>query len=283
MKIGKGSCNGTFGELVQGVLFERPFLVTLPINDLISEATFIPNQDSSEVVGPIGKMKAVTACEKLLKLFKIKWGGVLVIQTNILEGKGMASSSADIVAALRAVADSFDLKLSEEIISKIATGIEPTDGVMYEGVVSYDYISGKLIEKLGEMPDFSLIGMDLGDMVDTIQFNQIPKRYAREDQKSLFEAYENLKMGIQNTDLSLISKACTISSKLNQKFLPKPYFLEFERLAAQYECGIVIGHSGTVMGLLLDPEIHTSEVTIEISKQIPHSNFSYEKITTVKI
>ncbi|MDQ0216912.1 hypothetical protein J2S21_000001, partial [Peribacillus cavernae] len=28
LRVGKGSCNGTFGELVQGVLGERPFCAT---------------------------------------------------------------------------------------------------------------------------------------------------------------------------------------------------------------------------------------------------------------
>ncbi|WP_147533599.1 kinase [Bacillus marasmi] len=283
MIIGKGSCNGTFGELVQGVLGERPFLVTLPINDLKSEATFVPNPDTLEIVGPTGKIKAVTACKRLLEFLDINCGGTLLIQSNILEGKGMASSSADIVAALRAVADSFDLKLTEEMISKIATGIEPTDGVMYRGVVSYDYISGELIEKLGEMPDFSLIGMDLGDIVDTIKFNQIPKQYSNEDRAEFLEAYEILKRGMLNQDLSLINKACTISARINQKFLPKPYFSEYEELAKEYECGIVTGHSGTVLGLMskLDNQ-YLDELMLKISKSIPHPWFIFKNKMKVK-
>jgi hypothetical protein len=49
MKLGKGSCHGTFGELVQGIIGERPFLITLPIPSLRSEAIFIPDPAISEI------------------------------------------------------------------------------------------------------------------------------------------------------------------------------------------------------------------------------------------
>lgn len=274
MKVGKGSCNGTFGELVQGVLGERPFLVTLPIPSLKSEATFIPNPDSPEIVGPVGKLKAVTACKKLLKFFDQNCGGTLSIESNIPEGKGMASSSTDIVASLRAVADSFDLKITEEIISEIAIGIEPTDGVMYEGVVAYDYINGHLIERCGVMLDFSIIGIDYGNTVDTVQFNQMPKDYTQDDRKSFVEAYELLKMGLEKRDFSLICRATTTSARINQRILPKPLFKEFEDLAKRYNVGVVVAHSGTVIGLIVN---HQNQDLYNIVRQVS-KRFSYHLI-----
>jgi uncharacterized protein involved in propanediol utilization len=267
MKIGRGTCQGTFGELLQGVLNERPFLVTLPIPALKSEATFIPDCSSSQVVGPFDKTKSVAACKKLLQLFEIDIGGTLMINSNIPEGKGMASSSADIVAAIRAVADSFDLKITEEIISEIASGIEPTDGVMYNDVVAYDYINGRLLENLGEMPDFGLIGVDLGGMVDTVQFNQIPKNYNAQDRKKFFDAYELIKLGIKHRDLSLICTASTISARINQRILPKPYFDRFVEISFHVDGGIIVGHSGNIMGILFNTD-HRNEVISEISNEI---------------
>lgn len=65
--------------------------------------------------------------------------------------KGMASSSSDIVAAMKAIAHSYSLPLTEQILSSIAVEIEPSDGVMYDDVVAYDYIHGELI-KFGPLP-----------------------------------------------------------------------------------------------------------------------------------
>lgn len=269
MKVGKGSCNGTFGELVQGVLGERPFLITLPIPTLRSEAIFIPNITDSEITGSHSNTKAIEACKKLLQWFDMKGGGRLQIHSNIPAGKGMASSSADIVAAIKATAHSYSLPLTEDIISAIASEIEPTDGVMYDDVVAYDYIHGQLIESLGPLPPFVLIGIDAGGIVDTIQFNQLSKPYDWWDRNKFLEAYELAKTGIRNKKLSSICKAATISAHINQKILPKPHFSEFERLSNIYQGGLVIAHSGTVIGILLDPsDPNISEVFSQISKQI---------------
>jgi uncharacterized protein involved in propanediol utilization len=271
MRVGKGSCNGTFGELVQGVLGERPFLITLPIPTLRSEAVFIPNITDSEITGSRSNTKAIEACKKLVQWFGIKGGGHLHIHSNIPIGKGMASSSADIVAAIKAVAHSYSLPLTEDIISTIASEIEPTDGVMYDDVVAYDYLHGQLIERLGPMPPFVLIGIVAGGMVDTIQFNQLPKSYDWQERNKFLEAYELVKAGIRKKDLSFICKATTISANINQKILPKPYFSEFKRLSFECQGGLIAAHSGTVLGILLDPDIpNINEVFSQVSKQLSH-------------
>lgn len=275
MKMGKGTCNGTFGELVQGVLDSRPFLVTMPINQLKSVATFLPSPQSTRIMGPIGKNKAITACKMLLKLFQIECGGTLTIDSNIPEGKGMASSSADIIAAMRSVADSFNLYISEELISQIAIEIEPTDGVMYEEAVAYDFINGKIIVPLGPVPPYHLVAVDFGGVVDTIAFNKIPKDYSSNDKKMFVKAYELVKKGIKNSDLSLLCVASTISSTINQKYLPKPIFSRIERLAHSYDGGVVVAHSGTVMGILVEPNLNkTNELIKQIEMELKKTQYS---------
>src|SRR4051794_13685966 len=108
-KLGKGSCNGTFGELVQGIMGDRPYLITLPISSLRSEARYIPDPTVNGIRVVDSKVKAQRAGEWLVQLFGVKGGGDLEIRSNIPVGKGLASSSADIVAALRAIADCYSL------------------------------------------------------------------------------------------------------------------------------------------------------------------------------
>ncbi|PFO07453.1 kinase [Bacillus sp. AFS076308] len=255
MKLGKGSCNGTFGELVQGIIAERPFLITLPIPSLRSEATFVPEPAVSGIRVVDSKMKAKKAGESLLQLFGIRGGGYLEIHSNIPAGKGLASSSADMVAAVRAIADSYSLPLTNEVISMIAVKVEPTDGVMYEEAVAYDYIHGQLIESFGALPPFILVGIDLGGAVNTIEFNQIPKEYSREDQEQFILAYNLVKKGFNEKNLSYIGQAATISARVNQKILPKHIFPQLDKLAHRFQGGMVVAHSGTVAGILLDGNI----------------------------
>ncbi|PLR80394.1 hypothetical protein CVD25_21985 [Bacillus canaveralius] len=269
MRLGKGNCNGTFGELVQGKIGERPFLITLPIPSLRSEAIFIPDPTGSEITGLHSNVKAKEACQKLCQKFGLQGGGHLHIRSNIPVGKGMASSSADIMAAMKAIAHSYSLPLTEPMLSSIAIEIEPTDGVMYDDVVAYDYINGELIESFGSLPPFLLVGIDVGGVVDTLQFNQLAKPYHFHDQNKFTEAYELVKEGFRKRNLSFICKAATISAHINQKLLPKPYFNEFEQLANVCRGGLVIAHSGTVFGILLDKnEPNIKEVFSYISKQI---------------
>jgi L-threonine kinase len=269
LKIGKGSCNGTFGELVQGIIDERPFLITMPIPCLRSEAIFVPDPTVSEIKAVESKVKAMNAGKSLFQQFGLQGGGLLDIRSNIPTGKGMASSSADIVAALKAIAHSYSLPLTKEMISTIAAKIEPTDGVMYDEVVAYDYIHGELIESFGVLPPFIFVGMDLGGAVDTIEFNQFEKDYNRHDQHHFLEAYEWVKEGFRKKNLAFICKAATLSARINQKILPKPSFYEFEKLAHSCQGGIVVAHSGTMVGILLDKKIpNRNEVVLHVSRQM---------------
>ena len=171
-----------------------------------SEAIFIPDDTARDITGMEAEnSKAVKACIKLSERFGLKAGGKLYLRSNIPKGKGMASSSADITAALRAMADSYSLELTNGMISSIAAEIEPTDGVMYGDVaVAYDYIKGELIEQFGTLPPFTLIGIDCGGIVDTVQFNQLEKSYDAREQNKFIEAYKLVKRGIEEQNLSYI-------------------------------------------------------------------------------
>ncbi len=292
MKIGKGRCNGTFGELVQGIIDDRPFLITFPIQSLRSEASFIPDPTSPELTGVNSKVKAMKAGKLLLNQFGLNGGGKLEIRSNIPMGKGMASSSADIVASIKAIAHSYSLPLTQDIISAIAAKIEPTDGVMYDEVVAYDYIHGDLIESFGVFPPFILVGIDLGGAINTIEFNQLRKAYDQYDQHLFSEAYHWVREGFRKNEFSHICKATTISARVNQKVLRKPYFFEMEKLAHAFQGGIVVAHSGTVVGIIIDKNRRNSnEIVFQLSmhlsllfknlKQKPFF-YSYDGIENIK-
>ena len=181
MKLGKGSCHGTFGELVQGIIGERPFLITLPIPSLRSEAIFIPDPAISEI----------------------------------------------------------------------------------------RVVNGQLMERFGVLPPFILVGMDLGGTVKTIEYNQVPKVYSRDDHKHFLEAYDWVKKGFRENNLAYICKAATISARVNQKILPKADFHKLEKLAHTCQGGTVVAHSGTVAGILIDRNIpNCHEVVSQLLREM---------------
>ena len=251
MQVGIGECYGTFGELIQGIIHNKPFLIPLPIQ-LKSRAIFQPNQKLStdEIMGDHTKLKAITACKHFLRQFHVPYGGYIRIDSNIPVGKGMASSTADIVAVIRAAASSFQNMITPELISRISASIEPTDGLMYEETVAFDYIHGKKIERFERLPAMVIVGIDTGGVVSTVQFNQKHKSFSIKEKILFEEAYHFVKTGIYKQNIDSIYEATKISAEINQRFLPKPFFRDFKQLAEQYQCGLVVAHSGTMIGLL---------------------------------
>ncbi|MEC1721540.1 GHMP family kinase ATP-binding protein [Schinkia azotoformans] len=267
MKLGVGKCNGTFGELIQGVIGDSPFLVSLPI-EMGSSALFLPNPKSEKIsiLSLSAKPKSERACQLLLRKYNIQTGGKLLITSDLPEGKGMASSSADLMASLRAVAQTHSLPINESVLSEITSTIEPTDGIMYSELVAYDYINGRLIKVIGQLPRMILLGIDTGGTVESTIFNQIPKNYSTEEKQLFSKALYLLKEGMQKKELSFIFEAVTMSAKINEKRLAKPFFEEIVKIAEENNGGVVIAHSGTVIGILLSPDISKQELRIIIKK-----------------
>ena len=165
----------------------------------------------------------------------------------------MASSTADILAACHATAEALGTPLTPEEISRVAIEIEPSDGLMYPGVVCYNHRRGRLIETLGVLPQLDILAVDLGDTVDTIQFNQIPKNYSIEELGKLKDAYDLVRSGVREKDMSKVGMAAKISAQINQRLLPKPSLDALIEIADFCGAmGVCVAHSGTIVGLLFE-------------------------------
>ncbi|NDJ77160.1 MAG: kinase, partial [Chloroflexi bacterium] len=215
---------GTCGELVQGQFASgQDFLVTLPINLYAEVQVEITHEPRIVSVTPTHKVKTRAAVQKTLAYCSLdQTGAMMRVTSQLPEGKGMASSSADIVAACRATAQALNTSLSAAEISRIAHSIEPTDGVMYASCVCYDHRQCCLIEQLGPLPPLRILVIDLGGVIDTLTFNTQPKRYTADELDAIAHAYALVKAGIHAGDPFLIGRAATLSARINQRLLPKP-------------------------------------------------------------
>jgi L-threonine kinase len=251
------SAPGTCGELVQGQFKDgRDFLVTLPVNRLSVVRVELNRSGREVVVLPADKIKTRQAIRKTLDhLGYPSTGARSLISSRLPEGKGMASSTADIVAACKAVAKAVEQPLSAEQISWIAGQIEPSDGIMYPGVVCYNHRQCELIERLGRLPPMRILVADTGQTVDTIQFNHIPKNYTFSELAQIEAAYRMVAAGIKEKNLKLIGEAAAISARINQRLLPKPQLEQLIAIAETHGAyGVNAAHSGTVIGLLFDAD-----------------------------
>ncbi|HEU4963350.1 MAG TPA: kinase [Bacilli bacterium] len=254
--MGKGCAFGTFGELMQGMEASgRNFLVTFPI-DRFAHATFCSDPDATGVdVFPPHKKKARQLAANLLAHWQLPGGGRLELVSELPVGKGLASSSADLVATARALADCFGLALSNEVLQAFIREIEPTDGVMYDGIVSFYHREVELREELGTLPPLTVVALDEGGEVDTVEFNKLPKPFTDEERSEYADLLDRLSAAVRDRDISTIGDIATRSAVLNQKLRPKRTLDEMIALAEEIGAlGVIVAHSGTTLGVLLSPE-----------------------------
>ncbi|MFE9799230.1 kinase [Streptomyces goshikiensis] len=262
--VGRGTANGTFGELLQGRLQagNRDFLVTLPITRW-STAHFRWRPDQPLTVEPAGKLKSRQLAERILRRHGIPGGGLLTVHGDLPEGKGLASSSADLVATARAIGHAFGISMPAAAIESLIRPIEPTDGVMYDGATAFYHREVRLCARLGHLPPLTVVGVDEGGVTDTIRFNQRPKPFGREDMREYGRLLTALSEAVRAGDAATIGRVATRSSLMNQRLHEKrllPGLLEI--CATHGGLGVVVAHSGTTLGILLhtqDPQ-HTERL-----------------------
>jgi L-threonine kinase len=256
-RVGVGKAYGTFGELLQGRLREGTldFLVTFPIARH-SYATFVSDPGSTGVsVFPPYKHKARLLANMILEYYVPGAGGRLTITSELPVGKGLASSSADLVATARAISSCFHIQLSLHHLARLMCDIEPSDGVMYPGVVAFYHRHGLLRDFIGFLPPLTIVGIDEGGELDTIQFNKLPKPFTPTDEIEYRFLLEKLSLAIRQQDISTIGQVATRSALLNQKLNPKHTIHEMIAICQEVNgLGVVVAHSGTYLGILLSSQ-----------------------------
>lgn len=242
---------GSCGELLQGWIDGHNLLVTCPIN-VYSKVSVLPLE---EKIPPLGK-KAAQAASLVLNHLKIKQLNYkLKLESSLPQGKGMASSSADIAAVCQAIAAVFGPPLSADEIADLALKIEPTDGIFYNGIMLFDHITGRIRINLGEPPPIVILIFDIGGAIDTVAFNtrQDLSRLNRLKEHEVKKALQWIRNGLMLSCPEKIGQGATMSAMANQSILYKPYLEEILRCVYSHDgIGITVAHSGTVIGLLFD-------------------------------
>lgn len=252
---GMSTASGTFGELLQGVLpaENTDFLVTLPIARW-ARVTFhgTPGTDALTVY-PAHKRKALRLARMITQSSATPMGGVLTIESTLPEGKGLASSSADLVATARAVANALGEPMPPRRIESLLAEIEPTDGVLYPGIVAFYHRRVALHSELGSLPSMTVVGADEGGEIDTVAFNRIPKPFSAADRAEYARLLERITTAVAGADLAEVGAVATRSALMNQVLRPKRTLEPMIEMCRQVGgLGVVIGHSGTSLGVLLD-------------------------------
>jgi L-threonine kinase len=244
----------TCGELVQGTLDGMPCLVSCPIGRYsLAEVRLRPGPGWD--VPPDAAKATAALRDGLAYLDRSGSGGRLRLVTDLPRGRGYASSTADIGATLFALGRAMGHPLASVEAARLAVGVEPSDSTLFPGLALFDHRGGSFHESLGPAPSLSVVVLDPGGEVDTLAFNRVDHRgtlhrLAPEHRR----AFALLREGLEQRDWGALGEAVTLSACAHQAILPDPLLEPALALAREVGAlGVCRAHSGTLLGLLLDP------------------------------
>jgi L-threonine kinase len=248
------SCCASFGELLQGELpLGGHFLVTLPI-DLHTLARFSVAVGEREWhVEPAYCWKAGKLAEALLARHRLPRYGRLEIASAIPVAKGLASSTADLIATYRAVTAWHGLPDSVQELESLLCAIEPSDGLMHAGIVAYLHREARLHAQLVPAPALTLVAIDEGGGIDTLAYNVRYGDYGAQEREEYASLLARLAAALRSGDIAEVGAIATRSAQLNQHRLPKRWLTTLVNLSIATEsAGVVAAHSGTYLAIMID-------------------------------
>ncbi|USG66584.1 kinase [Brevibacillus ruminantium] len=255
-KVGKGEAHGTFGELLQGVLPSgQDFLVTFPVDKYSTCQYVYSAKDEDLSVQPSWKRKSLQFGKAILQHYQLPLKGTLFLESQLQQGKGLASSTADMMATVRAIESYYQMAVPPEVIEAVLREIEPSDGLMYPGVVSYYHKEVRLREWIGECPPLTVVALDEGGEVSTVDFNNRPKPFNADEKQEYQLLLEKITAAIRTQDVGAIGEVATRSAEMNQKLHPKRMFTKVREICRTIQgTGVVTAHSGTFIGILISEQ-----------------------------
>ena len=246
------ACPGTCGELFQGTLDGVYCLVSCPIARYARiRVTARPGKGLS-LPGEMSKTRR--ALEMFMESRSPAGRNLAVERLEALpEGKGYASSTADILSALACAASLAGISLTPEEASSIALSVEPTDSIAWPGLALLDHREGRIMTFLGAPPPLSVLLLDWGGTVDTEEFNRRDSRTVLSALAPLHrEAFSLVLRGVEQGDPEALGRGASLSARASARLLEKPRLDECFALCSQLGgYGVCVAHSGTLYGILL--------------------------------
>jgi L-threonine kinase len=273
-KEGRGTAPGTCGEFAQGILPDgTPFHVTCPIN---KSATVIAQLRPAAAWSVTGlspdHRKLELALEYVAEELDLGAVEVVIRHSSDLDiGKGMGSSTADVLSGIRALAAAVGENFDIETEGRLAARVESSDGSMYPGIAAVNHKTCELVEAWEWYPEFVIVMLVPYDSVDTPSISFQGQTQLADEYAVLLAAMDE---AVARRSIADFSAQSSISAELNERFLSNPHARYLIDHLDRFDAlGVNVGHTGTVAGLLFanteDGRRTASEACFAVRKQFP--------------
>jgi uncharacterized protein involved in propanediol utilization len=276
---GTGECCGSFGELLQGVLPNgHKFLVNCRIQNRstirlrLTEPHYVPEKEAMIVRAHQRFPKTYKALRNLLADLGRRDDCLFEIDSDIPVGKGLSSSTADMVAGIRALSEALSVKFKNDYMSRVISEIEPNDGLHFDNTSAYLHTEGRLIANFDWVPPLRILGLDEGGTCDTVAFNRQPIALTSRQQAHYQHMLDTLSTALERRDVATVAAIATESARLWQAIYPKT---DFERVLSAADemgaLGVLNTHSGTFLGILFatDATLETDDYAERLMAAFP--------------
>lgn len=273
--MGYGVSPACCGELVQGIYRNCECISTYCI-DLYSKAYLSQTLESISYREYKKNKKSYDAIKIAAKYMGISDGEIncfkLDIKSEIPRGKGMSSSSSDILSSLKALTDFTGIELDKDRISKIMVSIEPTDPIMYKKLCIYDSKCGSVKKEfngnifLGK--EVMVLEPKTKISTQTLKEKDFYKKIVSKNRSLSEESFKLLTMGIEENSIDLVSKACINSAIANEGIKSTPHIREIYEVCDKNSCNFVnIAHTGTVVGICLGDNTDREKLVFDLNEK----------------
>ena len=249
----------TLGEWVQGWIGGGEALVSLVVSWSSSVELRLPDGELLPGAGEKAR-RAFEAAKRVFseggKFAAVPEDAFINVINPLPQARGLATSTMDVAGTFAVTAAYAGGSLSDEELFSLCAYIEPSDGIMFEGLALVDHINGKLIERLPPPPDMQVVALIPARVLDTADYRRdvsvldAIRAGGREHER----AYETLKRGLERGDAALTAQAASISAEAQQRIMPsEEWNIMTETARVTGALGIAAAHSGTASGLLYAP------------------------------
>ena len=286
---GSGSCHASFGELLQGVLpGGHKFLVNCRICNR-SQVTVRLGEPTYSVHKEEEFAQSYARFPKTLKGLRIFLSDLgrhddcaIAVSSDIPIGKGLSSSTADMVAGIRALAGALSLRLKDDYVSRMLTEVEPNDGLHFDHTSAYHHTEGRLIANIDWVPPWRILGIDQGGMLDTVAFNQRVIDWTDAQMTNYRDLLDRMLAALRARDAGRVASVATQSARAWQPISPKDDLDAVLNLADELGAlGVINTHSGTYLGLLFADErtLDTERLLTVTAARLPNREIAWYATT----
>lgn len=280
------SC-GTLGEFYQGPSFGKDgseIAIVSPLIPKYSRTTFVPAHSpycpiiASQEVTRDTKPKMFAGIEHYCAGHGLDVpDGTWLNATDLPTGHGFASSTADIVAGIRCAARIHKREPSISDFLNILSKIERSDSVFMNETTVFSSSHHKVLGAFGTRLNLTAVFMLDGEEVCTDKTKERLTNYYQQNAKDYRKLMSDLQACLENQDPRRLCECSTRSAALSQEIMPKKHYAQMQDAAQIFDAdGIVVAHTGTILGLLFceRPDISKAKAMASYFKSFgAHADF----------